>query len=520
MNNITNNALTLSRESEYLSYGSRRYEYSLDSSDLSQVSTEKRLQASEKMKKIFEGFRKYENLIGDFRKYEYLFDALDWSDPEDRMSAVSSRAADLSPNEQIFSTVEKTKKIYADFVQARVKKAKSPTLVNRVSKQLERLWGATDSVSAARNAVGLFAPAALTVFGTLAILGGTLLSTSGLMLLLVKADALAQGILHKSREKMAVAFADLVAGFSAFVTGLFFVMEWAATFSKNILVAAVAGAALPIAVMCLYVVSLASSIYKVFVGSKFQSELRAALGKEDLQGISETLKWIRQKTQLTEKEINAHATEARGDEKNFAQRVISNLHNKWDEFALRAYGEVFQFMKDPLQATALDDLINRLDGGDLTALTEAKTMIHAVQEKSQEGLKWSRVAILSNIIGMTGMITYLIFASYITSAVASAFFAIAATIAIFADSSTVRAWTKKVINRLEHQKGELTLSEACSKPTSPNVIVKAIIACAKRALNSMTRSDETEDVRSESDSDSPLVMLDGPEEILALRQAQ
>lgn len=396
-----------------------------------------------------------------------------------------------------FQTLKKTESIYAHFVKTRVERAQSPSLIDRVSVHLERLWGATDSVSVVRNLVGLFAPAAVTIFGAIAILGGTLLSTSGAVLVLVKAEALALSILHKSREKIVLAFADLVAGFSAMLTGLFFIMEWAATFSKQILTAAVAGAALPIAAMCLYIVSLASSIYKVYVGSKFQSELNAALGSGDAEGLSKTLQWIRQNTQLSQKEIEEHEEKANGDDKNFAERVKTHLHNKWDEFALRARGEVFEFMKDALQAESLDDLIDRLDRGDLAAVAEAESWIQGVQEKNREGLKWSKVAIFSNIVGVIGMVTYLIFASYIASAVASAFFAVAAGIAIFADSSTVRAWTKKLLLWLGEKEKEESLSavEACLNPAPSLDLANAALISAKRLahlLDSLKEQDCSE----------------------------
>ncbi len=379
-------------------------------------------------------------------------------------------------------TIQKTEAIHAQFVKMRVDKAESPSLIDRVSVHLERLWGATDGVSTLRNIVGLVAPAATSLFGAIAILGGTLLSTSGAVLMLVKADALAQAILHKSREKIVLAFADLAAGFSAFLTGLFFVMEWAATFSKQVVTAAVAGAALPIAAMCLYIVSLASSIYKVYVGNKFQSELNAVLGEGSAKELSETLKWLRQNTQLSQKEIEQHEEKASGDEKNFAERVKTHLHNKWDEFALRARGEVFEFMKDSLEIGALDDLIDRLDRGDLIAFTEAEGLIRGIQEKNKEGLKWSKIGIFSNTIGLIGMITYLVFASYIASAVASAFFAVAAGIAIFADSSTVRAWVGKFVFWVKEKGKEEDLSTAAASlnPASSFALIDAIVLQAKR----------------------------------------
>ena len=346
---------------------------------------------------------------------------------------------------------ETTKKEYYKFTAEKMYEPGSlslESLVERVSNYIQHFFGSADIVSVCRNMTYLCAPVAVTAFGVFAIIGGSLLSVGGFIYALSKAEVLASAILHKSREKILVASADLLVGISALATGIVFIVQWAATFSKQILTAAAAGIALPYVALCLYVSGLASAIYKVYVGSKFQSELNEKLRSGDptkeKEQLRAALQWIRAQTHLSEEEVEAHR---KADGSLDEESLKKHLKMKWDKWILRTGAKdiATDFTKDLSQAKDLDKLIAALGRGDSKAIKEAKALIRDVQMQNKEHLKWNRIGILSNFIGLVGVITCLAFVGHIGAAVASVFFVIAAFIAIFVDSTKIRDLVQRLL---------------------------------------------------------------------------
>lgn len=349
-------------------------------------------------------------------------------------------------------TDEKVKQAFADFVKERVNEPKSPSLMNRVRARLEVMWGSTDIVSVGRNMAGAVAPAAISVFGALAILGGSILSFAGAALTLSSADSVGLAILNKSREKLGTSLVNLLTGFAACMTGVLFLMDWIAHFSTQIVTAAAAGAALLWAALGLYICATLASIYKVIVSVKFRFELQKQLGDgKDLAKLREALVWLRQKVQLSQLEVQEHKVHAGDNDQKFFEKISSQLHNKWDEFAFRTGKEVLA----NFTLEKLDQLIETVVEGN-GENTEAKDLITKVLDNNWTQIKWGIISVVGNLIGLVAVSCCLAFTGHVISIATSALFAFAAFISIFVDSPKVRELVSELLTRIGKKLSELS----------------------------------------------------------------
>lgn len=347
-------------------------------------------------------------------------------------------------------TDKKIKTVYDRCVKICEDETKSPSLMGRVLSHIEKFWMATGFASIVRNSIELSVPAKNTALNTafkcIVIIGGCILAAAGIGLVLSGADALSLALLNKSHEKAVLAFMDILMGLSAMMTGIFFMAQRIAQLLHKVVAAALAGALLPIGALCLYIVSLISSIYKLIVRYKFRSELKEILGNgHNPEKLLEALKWIRQKTQLSEMEVKELQFKANKDDGNFAKRVKHQLQQKWDKFATRVESEALVSINEELNNSLLnlDGLIAKIEKENLPdseSITLASGLIQGILEKNREELKWNIVSIIASIIGLFGVITCLAFTGVSASQAASALFVIAALISIFVDAPKMRAF--------------------------------------------------------------------------------
>ncbi len=343
------------------------------------------------------------------------------------------------------------KGIFERTVKARKEALSLDSVINRMTARFELFWTPVNVASAARNVIGAtivpgtVASAAVSAFCVFAIVGGMILTVSGAVAAVVNTDSLAKAITNISREKIFISLLNILFGIAALVTGVCFAAQWIASQAGHVLAAAAAGAVLPWAVIGLYGTLILSTIYKIGVGLKFRLELQGKLG--DSNNLLETLKWLRQKTELS---IEDHA-KVNGDEAS----LIKKLHTKWDEFALRTGKEVFE----SVDQKKLDYLIKRLESGDKSVVIDARTLTDGILQSNQKMLKWAGISLVSSVIGLAGMSICLVSAGHVTSIVSSTFFALAAIISIFTDSPALRmkaehafVWIKDKMSALSIEK--------------------------------------------------------------------
>lgn len=379
------------------------------------------------------------------------------------------------------------KGIFERTVKARKEALSLDSVINRMTARFEIFWTPVNVASAARNVIGAtivpgtVASAAVSAFCVFAIVGGMILAVTGAVAAVVNTDSLAKAITNISREKIFISLLNILFGIAALVTGVCFAAQWIASQAGHVLAAAVAGAVLPWGVIGLYGTLILSTIYKIGVGLKFRLELQGKLSENSLL---ETLKWLRQKTELS---IEDHA-KVNGDEAS----LIKKLHTKWDEFALRTGKEVFE----SVDQKTLDDLIKRLENGDKSAVIDARTLTDGILQSNQKMLKWAGISLVSSVIGLAGMSICLVSAGHVTSIVSSTFFALAAIISIFTDSPALRmkaehafVWIKDKMSALSIEKIARATEKFCMQDNSnPNdgMLYKAL----QKALFPMPQNGE------------------------------
>lgn len=256
--------------------------------------------------------------------------------------------------------------------------------------------------------------------GIVAVAARAFLAISGLGLVINAIKKLDEAFLHNNLEKAGLAVLEFLSGLSGSATGLIVLMEWAPRLISHLAKIAWTGATLPIAAMCLYATSFVSAAYKLYVLTKFRSELNAKVERE---GFQSAFQWIKSKTELSDQEEMA-------DESS----MLQTLHRKWEKFTLRAGTEALSALMD---RGKIDELIKKGD------VSKAKAIIENIQAKNNEEIKWQLLATVGNLVGVGASITYMVLTGGTGSIISSVSFGIASAATLLVDSEKARSLAKR-----------------------------------------------------------------------------